>query len=218
MNQYTNYFKDHYRISSLSQDLPVYRKWFLAQWKMILSKINIKKSSHVLEIGAGVGTVYSFLQPIIDKGNYIGLELDKKASDSCNEYFKINAFRNESIENFKHSQKFDYVFAFEVLEHVSDPYAVIKKIHEVLVADGVFVGTSPYPYYKNVYADKTHRYVLHPSNWKKLFVEQGFRSVETYPMSFIPYIWRIHPIFNVRIPFYIPFPYFISTTLIIARK
>jgi SAM-dependent methyltransferase len=218
MNQYTNYFKKHYGISSIEKDIPVYRQWFLAQWKLITSKVSIQKSSRVLEIGSGVGTIYSFLKPIIGETHYTGLELDKKACEFTNTFFKTNVFKNKSIEEYRPNRKLDIVFAFEVLEHVADPNIVIKKIYTILNDKGVFVGTSPYPYRKNVYADETHRYVLHPSNWEKLFKENGFKEVETYPMSFIPFIWRIHSLFNVRIPFYLPFPNFISTTLLIARK
>ena len=94
----------------------------------------------------------------------------------------------------------------------------IEKISDLLEDGGIFIGTSPYPYKKNVLADETHNFVLHPENWKRLFLDNGFKSVETFPMSFLPSLWRINKNFNIKLPLYLPFKYFISTCLIIAKK
>lgn len=218
MSTYTNYFKNHFNISVSEKDITTYRQWFLTQWNFIQGKIKLKKNTKVLEIGSGLGIFYSFIEPIIGKDNYSGLELDSDTCTFTNTFFKTKNFKNIPIEKLISKDKYTLVAAFEVLEHIEDPMGVIHQIHELLSDDGVFVGTSPFPYPKNIYADETHRYVLHPSNWEKLFKESSFSDVKTFPMSFLPFVWRIHPVFNVRIPWYIPFPYFISTTLIIARK
>ena len=94
----------------------------------------------------------------------------------------------------------------------------LKSKQPLLSPGGYFCGTTPYPYYKNIVGDKTHVSVLHPENWKRLFMQQKFRSLELYPMSFFPYIWRINKRFNIRLPFYFPLHGFISTCLIIAKK
>lgn len=218
MNQYNDYFTKHYKYKLSSDDIKTLTKWFYTQWKFFSPYINLSKSTRILEIGSGIGVVYSFLKDTIKDTNYVGLELDPKAVSFSNTLFKTKSFKNVSIEKFNTKEKFDTVFAFEVLEHVDDPVNVIAKISSLLSNDGVFIGTSPYPFAKNVYADETHKYVLHPTNWKKLFKENGFSKIETYPMSFFPFLWRLSTILNVRIPFYVPFPYFISTTLIIAKK
>jgi len=120
--------------------------------------------------------------------------------------------------NEKSKKKYKTIFAFEVLEHLYNPQDGIKQIKDLLDEDGIFIGTSPFPFKKNVLADKTHRFCLHPENWKKFFLENGFKKVEIYPMSFIPFVWRINKHLNIRLPFYISIKHFISTTLIIAKK
>jgi SAM-dependent methyltransferase len=218
MNQYANYFRDHFNIAISEKDIVTYHQWFQPQWNFLNRKVKLTKKTRVLEIGSGIGGFYSFLRPIIDTKNYVGLEMDSKACAFTNMFFRTKNFKNQSIESFSTKTPLDFIFAFEVLEHLENPNKAIQKISVLLDKKGVFVGTSPYPYRKNIYADETHRYVLHPSNWKKLFEEHEFTSVETYPMSFFPYLWRISSTINLRIPFYIPFPYCISTTLIIAQK
>lgn len=215
--KYTNYFKNHYKLKINEGDLYSYEKWFTSQWKYINKKIKFKKQDKILEVGSGIGGVFNFIQ----KGKYdtyVGLEMDKNAMKFANAHFKVDKFKNISLEKYKTSSKFDFVLAFEVLEHLDNPNESIKKIYRILDQKGVFVGTSPYPFQKNVLADETHRYVLHPESWKKLFIESGFRKVETYPMSFFPSIWRVSKHLNWLIPIYLPFPYVISTTLIVAYK
>lgn len=212
---YNNYFKKHLGYSYSEKDILGYRKWFYAQFKFINSKIRIKKTDKILEVGSGIGGVYSYLQK--DFPNYIGIELDKDAVKFSNNYFHTDKFINKPLEEVK-NKKFDKIFAFEVLEHLENPLESIVDIYNLLSKDGVFCGTSPYPFSKNVIADKSHLYVLHPVNWEKLFLMTGFKTVELYPLSFLPFIWRINKRLNIRLPFYIPFYGFISTCLIIARK
>lgn len=212
---YKGYFRRHFNVSFSEKDILNYKKWFYSQWNFINSKIKIKPDDKILEIGSGFGGFYNFLKT---KKNYVGLELDPDAVQFANKYFDTKNFKNRSIEELKTGENFDFVFAFEVLEHLQNPLDVIERISRLLKVKGVFCGTSPYPYYQNVVADSTHLFILHPENWRILFLRSGFRKVELYPMSFFPLLWRFKPRFNLRIPFYIPFPSIISTTLIIARK
>lgn len=216
-NIYNNYYKDHYKLALHPKDIQNFKKWFLTQWQIIKKNILLTEDTQILEIGSGIGGVYGLLQNKTAI-KYTGLDLDKEAVDFCNKYFSTSSFHATSIEEFKTKEKYTYVLAFEILEHLHDPINVLKKINTLMQPNGTFIGTSPYPYKKNLYADKTHLFVLHPENWKRLFFFNGFTDVMVVPMSFFPFLWRIHPSLNIRIPFYIPIPGFISTTLIIAKK
>ncbi len=212
---YNKYFRRHFDSTYDPTEIALYRKWFKTQWKMINKNIKIDSSERILEIGSALGGFYSFLGKDID---YTGLELDNEAVNFSNKHFQVNAFKKIPLEKFRSKKLFDMIFAFEVLEHFASPEQAVSKIGKLLNQNGVFCGTSPYPFHKNILADKTHRFVLHPTAWKLLFKSKGFRKVEVYPMSFIPFLWRVSSLLNLRIPFYLPFPKFISTTLIIARK
>lgn len=218
---YNNYFKDHYNYSFSNEEVVVYEKWFTAQWNFMLGKIPpALENKKILEIGSSVGGFYNILNKHYPDATYTGLELDKEAVAFCNKNYKQNSFLNLSLEDFNLDNKlvFDYIFAMEVLEHLSEPLNATKKIFSMLPEGGVFCGTTPYPYKKNVLADSTHLSVLHPLNWLRVFNLSGFKNVQIYPMSFVPYLWRINPKLNILLPFYTNLPYFISTTLIIATK
>jgi len=205
-SRYQNYFKEHYNSTFTKQDILHYQKWFYSQYRFIKSKI--KLTGNILEIGSGLGGFYNFLSSD-NKKNYLGLELDGDAADFANSYFKTNKFLNESLEDFTSTISFDLVCAFEVLEHLNNPILGIEKIYSLLKDGCTFIGTSPYPYKKNISADNSHAFVLHPENWKRLFLRNGFKNVEILPMSFFPFLFRIHKNLNIKLPFYVPFKYFI---------
>jgi len=213
-NYFTNQFKNTYTKGAIEE----YKQWFYAQWNVIKNYTKIDEQSRILELGSGMGGLYSLLQDEYGNIQYHGTELDAKAVQFSNTYFKTNCFEEIAIEDMNVKKHYTHIFAFEVLEHLMNPIEDIEKIYALLEPGGIFIGTSPYPYEKNIIADKTHLHVLHPTNWKRLFEIHGFKKVHTMPMSFFPFLWRIHRAINPVIPIYLPFPKFISTTLIIAHK
>lgn len=216
--KYQDYFKNQYGATFSIGDTATQLKFLFNQLALADRIIGLAKyqDKKILEIGSGLGALAKLL---LDRGcrDYQGLEMDKEIVNFTKQTIG-DYFQNSSLQDFAacSTEKFDLILAFEVLEHLDDPLSAIAQIKSLLNANGVFVGTSPFPFRKNVLADKTHLFVLHPLTWQKLFQQAGFSRVETYPMSFLPYIWRINKHFNIRLPFYLPFKYFISTTLIIA--
>lgn len=218
-SKYTGYFREHYGNSFTARDISEYEKWFYSQWNIIQIKCPIQKTDQVLEIGSGCGGFYNLVRGrLSDPSNYFGIELDAEAVNFSNKFFGSENFYNISFEAAQLDHPFDKIFAFEVLEHTDNPESAVKKIYQLLNHNGIFCGTSPYPFRKNIDADQTHRYVLHPNNWKKIFLENGFNEVETMPLSFLPYAWRINKYLNKRLSCYIPFRWRISTILVIATK
>jgi SAM-dependent methyltransferase len=214
---YEQYFRSHYRSSFSERDVVNYKKWFTAQWRLIQRKAPLLHGARVLEIGSGTGGFFS----VIDCGvanDYIGIELDPEACDFANGFFATSVFKNVSLQDLPTSESYDFIYAFEVLEHLDNPSEAIEKIYSLLKPGGTFCGTTPFPFKKNVLADDTHLSVLHPSNWIRLFQMARFNLPQTYALSFAPLLWRISPGLNVRLPFYVPISRTISTCLIIARK
>jgi len=175
----------------------------------------------VLEIGSGMGRLALLLNEA-GFSDYTGLEIDSEALKfSQNLGLESFKFINQEIKYFakQNSEKrFSIVFCFETLEHIELPIQDLMAIHSLTKEGGLFIGTTPYPFKKNIVSDETHLFVLHPINWKRLFEKCGFEDVIVTAMTFLPYMWRINKKWNFIIPFYIPGMKLFSTSLIIARK
>ncbi len=217
MENYKGYFKKHYQYTFTQKDIDDYYKWMFVQYSYINKNINLDISQNILEIGSAFGGWYNLLGK---PKNYKGIDVDKEVVDEANIFFNTNIFQHQKIEDLSEKEKYKYIFAFEVLEHLENPSLAIKNIYNLLEdkQDSFFIGTTPYPYKKNVLADDTHLSVLHPLNWKRIFKNQGFKEVKIVPMSFLPFLWRLNKNLNIRIPFYLPINKFISTCLIIAKR
>lgn len=218
MSSYKNYFKDHYKVSFTSKDIMEWQGWFMGEWRLIKKHLKIREGMSVLDIGAGSGGFYQVLKEECEWFSYRGLDLDKDIVKFANKHFDTNNFAQQKFEDYKPTRKHDLIVAFEVLEHVHNPSEIVAKIYRDLNKKGVFCGTTPFPFKKNIISDATHISVLHPDNWHRLFTDAGFKKVVTKPMSYPPLIWRIHPSLNFRIPFNVWLPGFVSTTLIYAEK
>ena len=216
---YTNYFKTHYKYVNFQEGIESYQQWFHGQLEFMKKRMSVSTTAKIFEVGSGIGGFYSVIQNEgYDITKYTGLELDAEATEFSNQHFQVECFINKSLEQYESKKRFDCVFAFEVLEHLTNPLADLNKIYKLLDTNGTLVATSPFPFLKNILADETHLFVLHPENWKRLLHLAQFKEVFLYPMSFIPFLWRIDKKINCVIPFYIPFSKFISTCLIIAKK
>lgn len=214
-NAYKGYFRDNYQYSFSPSDIRAYRSWFTPQWRLIGSLLPIYPASSVIEIGSSIGGLYSLLA---DAGiqHYVGLELDLDAVRFSNSHFGVDHFLACDIMDYVPEHPFDLAFAFEVLEHLENPTSALVRVRELLSKGGKLCITTPYPYARNVVGDPTHLSVLHPLNWRRLLVRCGFSDIVIRPMSFIPGLWRLHPRLNPVIPLYLPFPGWVSTSLVIC--
>ncbi len=212
---YTNRIGSNKKIS-LHTQLDLHARWY-SNWLAYIQKhIDIYSNSlHMFEIGSGMGGV---LTQLSTRGVPItGSDISKKAIETYVEKHPHAPYIFYDIEKKQILKKqYDRVVSFEVLEHVHTPSFAIRNIKKLLKKGGYFVGTTQYPY-EHICSMPTHIHVHEPEYWKNAFLKQGFVTVETYPMSLPPYLWRIHPKLNIVLPCYIPFWGWISTTLIIAR-
>jgi SAM-dependent methyltransferase len=95
----------------------------------------------ILEIGCGNG---AFLDRCVDAGftNVTGMELSESAIAHCRR--KGHAVIDTMIQDIaKTDQRFDRVFAFQVLEHVPDPAAFLLSATDVLSSEGQLIVTTP---------------------------------------------------------------------------
>jgi len=111
------------------------------RFKHILNRL---KSEHlkVLDVGGGSGWLLNFVRSLSGrvKETYV-VDIDKNAESLAiqngHKYFRGR------IEDFETTEKFDFVLLLNLIEHVSDPLAVMKKISDILTPDGVLLIKTP---------------------------------------------------------------------------
>ena len=90
----------------------------------------IDERDKVLEIGCGLG---NNLRRLKELGyNVIGIDKDPKVCDN------ILIF-NKDYQELDHSDKYDFIYAIHVMEHIPQPKLFIKKIIDSLKSKGRFV-------------------------------------------------------------------------------
>lgn len=99
-------------------------------------------SKGVLEIGCGTGQTLSLLK---NKGrclNTVGVELFESAAEEARKV--LDCVHNIDIEKERVVGTYELIVAMDVLEHLVDPWSVLKKlVEENLVDGGVLIASIP---------------------------------------------------------------------------
>ncbi|MEK7497572.1 MAG: class I SAM-dependent methyltransferase [Patescibacteria group bacterium] len=127
-------------------------------------------------------------------------------------FFKLN------IENeLRSSKKYDYIVAFEVLEHLKKPEKALKNIRKTLKKDGILIFSTPFPTKRSL-SDPTHINVHEASWWLKLGRQTGFTKTKAVYATFVPFLYRISKYLSIGFSFKSDIPYVNSTCFLIFKK
>ncbi len=218
--KWNNYFYSHYRPEGNEwgiKDLEKYRLWYSSWLHLIKSRFHLHfNDKKTLELGCGIGALSTLLH---DEGaQATGTDIAEIMVEHAQRLSPTIPFRVYDVtRSFPTNDTFNFIFAFEVLEHIPQLDLALSNIYNLLDKNGYFIASTPYPYKKNM-IDPTHVNVHLPEFWQTTIESYGFSKVTCLPLSFPPLIWRIPPFINPIIHRYIPLKGFVSTTLIVAKK
>jgi SAM-dependent methyltransferase len=100
--------------------------------------VNINKDATILEVGSGLGyTTFALLQNGYKFSK--GTDLSREAIKRSKELFGDHYYYIDEIDG----KKFDFIFATEVIEHVSDPVFFVNGLLNKLTPNGVLFLTTP---------------------------------------------------------------------------
>lgn len=107
---------------------------FLSEY---LSEIANLTPGRILDVGCGLGVL---LSGIPNSWQKFGVEVSTFACSYASQFGKIY---NVPIETFESNQQFDLITMHHVIEHIAQPCNAIKKIHNLLKDDGIFIIGTP---------------------------------------------------------------------------
>jgi len=108
-----------------------------------LSLMSREKKFKALDIGAGVGHLSILLKELFGYDVFTA-DIDETYISRFASFgipFKKCDVESESLPF--HDQDFDYVLFCEIIEHINDPWNVLREIHRVLQPNGVLILTTP---------------------------------------------------------------------------
>lgn len=172
-----------------------YRKYV----DLIAKKLGTKKCVRLFEVGCATGF---FLELARRRGWQVsGIDLSEYAvAKARDKGFAVTA---DSLDTYQSTETVDVIAMYDVIEHVKDPVAELKKIKSLLSPGGLLVLTTPdagsgwaklWGTCWHAFVPPQHLFYFSQKNLTQLLVAQGFEVVYTghHGKSFsIPYIFRL---------------------------
>lgn len=150
----------------------------------------------VLEIGAGPGAITRLLKEH-GQCRVTAIELDGQAIEKlgafCDQVHRCDLNDHDWPSAVSAEGQFQVVVAADVLEHLYDPWATLRAMHDLLSEDGYLVVSLPhighqavlvslaaghFDYHDWGLLDRTHIRFFGVENMQRLFEETGFKIVE----------------------------------------
>lgn len=109
------------------------------RWEYSIVRNFLNKNHRVLEIGCGRGYFLKSIEGLVHSG--LGIEFNKYAIDNKVTTYPIREAKIEDIA--RENEKFDFVFSFQVLEHIVNPREFIQACVDVLKPGGKLALSTP---------------------------------------------------------------------------
>lgn len=145
----------------------------------------------ILELGCGDGANAAYARQSGKVAFYAGVELFEDAARIAEPHMDaLHVGDVEKLDITTLGRDFDVVIMSEVLEHLVDPWAVLRGVREVVTPDAVILASSPCVcHYSTVLMllrgrwdltdsgrmDRTHLRWFTPTSYARMFEDCGFR-------------------------------------------
>lgn len=213
----SQYYKRFFQKYS-KEEFEMYCRWAQGWFRFLDNYLDLKKGNNrkALELGSSMG----YFSKILKDRDFDVLSSDisdyiiKKAKT----FQKDVKFLKIDVEKgIKTKENFDYIFAFEVLEHLKNPAKALINIRKKLKKSGILVFSTPFPSKRSL-ADPTHINVHEEDWWLNLGRKLGFSKRKLVYGTFIPFLYRFSSFFSWGFPLKLDVPYINSTCFYIFYK
>lgn len=154
----------------------------MGQHNWLIHRINRREVQRIaelcrgdlLDIGCGQKPYENLLNPYVTR--YVGLE----HPDTKHPADRVDVWGSATELPFS-DQSFDTVVAFQVLEHVEEPHAMLAEAYRVLRPSGLLILTTPFMW--GVHEAPRDFYRFTEFGLRHLFERAHFTSIETTAVS-----------------------------------
>ena len=165
----------------------------------IVARLKTDASSAVLELGCGAGGTGAAALAAGKAGRYAGIELSPKAAAVARERLtEVIEGNVEALDLTPLHGSFDALIISEVLEHLTDPWRVLKALAACVRPSGQVFASSPnvahwrvvrsliagrFDYEESGVMDRTHLRWFTPASYRQMFEAAGLQVVSIDPIT-----------------------------------
>ena len=118
-------------------------KLFKPRAEYMKTMIPKKKGMVIGDIGAGFGLFLEEFRKVSPGHDYIAIEPSPEMGDICRKKgLQVREMCLEDMDLSRDGESFDLLTAFELTEHLYDPFSFIQRVHALLKKDGRFLLTT----------------------------------------------------------------------------
>lgn len=157
----------------------------ILRYQRALDLISLAPDSRILDIGCKYATLKDLLEENNLQVDYYGVDISNKVFSKIKNFNHEKFFVADVSKNLPfESERFDYIFAMEIMEHVESPTIMLNEINRVLKKNGTLILSVPNVYCWNEII----------GNLLKLPDTEGHISAFTYQI-----MWRLLDFTGFRI-------------------
>lgn len=200
------------------KELLYYNRFFYGWIRYLDTRLPLSRGTgkKVLEIGCGIG---AFARILHERGfGVLATDISSFIITRAKALQPDIKFSKLDIENPpKKSNYYDYIFSFEVIEHLKNPKLALVHMKKNLKNEGILVISTPLPT-PLVLSDPMHKQVHSPEYWKQMAASVGFKIIACEAVSFVPFLYRFSSILSWPLPFSVSSPWINTTCFLILQK
>lgn len=156
-----------------------------------IEQFHQEKPRSILDIGAADGLMLNNLKEVFPAATCIGIEY---ANDliACGKSKTISLLRGDALALPMKNNVFDIVIATAIIEHVSDPIQLVREAFRVLRQNGIFVVTTPHPFWEKIATrighlkEEEHNELITLNKLISLFDNAGFEILKAEQFMISP--------------------------------
>ena len=155
----------------------------------LIQYLNLQRSNlAILDVGCALGANLLYLREHCPDAHLFGIEMNPHTAEFAQGFGRVITGNAEAVQNSLWQNKFDYILCGDVIEHLREPWAAVKKFASWLKPGGEILASVPnvqhisilrdlltgvWPYAEAGILDRTHlRFFTLPSI-RTLFTDAG---------------------------------------------
>jgi SAM-dependent methyltransferase len=172
--------------------------YFTGERRDLIDRLDPDTGRTILEVGCGDGATGAYAKRTGRCGRYVGVELFPAAADiAISVLDEVHVGDVEKISLPFALEAFDVLIASEVLEHLVDPWAALRKLHRFLKPGAIVFASSPNIAHKSTLKmllagrwdldpdgrmDRTHLRWFTPTTYADMFRSCGYDVQTVEPL------------------------------------